>query len=233
VTANQLLLTSEGDKLNESDYDRVVALQMPLVKEATWTFKANREPYRNLKVTAQITDVTDDQITVHYEDRTGYEEIRILTKARGTTDFYKYYQYQNARVVTGYHEDPTYETIDLVHTNDFDAIQSIVIDHKLHELIINYNMAWEQYVKNGDNDIFQYVIPDSPASEALNAMGHFGIEIDFIAFKPTEIDLDGENCQLTLTEAFFDQNGQMVLNEMMYEIHQLDGTWGIYDFERM
>ncbi|MDK2867496.1 MAG: hypothetical protein PWP38_1811 [Clostridiales bacterium] len=230
VFSNRIELMVSGSHLNESDYDKIVALQLPLAKDSVWSFKANRDSYHNIKVTATITDVSDDQVTVRFNDPKGHEEIRVLTKGKGTTDFYKYYQYEQERVLTGYHEDPSYVADVGIKSSDFDIIEAITIDQTMHELIVNYNLAWEKFVKNGDQTIYQYVVPDSPAAIALNGINSEGIEVDFIAFKPTAIEKDDEHCTLALTEAFFDKDGQMILNDMYYELKQIDGRWLIDTF---
>ncbi|MBS7527367.1 hypothetical protein KHM83_11810 [Fusibacter paucivorans] len=231
VYSDHINLVTAGNHLNESDYDKIVALQKPLAKDAAWQFKANRDDYHNIKVTATITALSEDQVTVRYEDTKGYEEIRVLTKGKGTTDFYKYYQYQTERVVTGYHEDPSYVTEEGIQVSAFDLIEPIAIDQGLHELIVSYNLAWEQFVKNGDQAIYQYVVPDSPAAAALDSIGSDGIDIDFIAFKPTGIELTDEKCTLMLTEAFFDPEGQMILNDMHYILKKVDEKWLIDSFQ--
>jgi|GEM_PF-1833748 len=236
IIEDRYWLTNDGETLNESDYDRICILQTPIAIGNTWEFKAVRDHNIKVKVTAEIVDVTSDEVTVAYRDDKEYRERRVLKKGYGITEFYKVYQFEEASAITGFSIDLAYDDHQTPEEDDvellYDATSRIKIPSDINALMLAYNVAWEEYVNDGNPAVFDYVEPSSMAFEKIQKVTGEDTDIDFISFKPLEYDEDlNENmADITLMEAFY-SNDQMFLNHVKYHLIKLDSKWMISDFE--
>ncbi|GAB6106181.1 hypothetical protein [Fusibacter bizertensis] len=105
VTSQELVQTYTGNRLNDSDFDRVILLKLPLEADQSWSFTATNKEGKKQKVTATITEIFNDGkgIKVRYETKDGYFEERTLYEKHGVIDFLRQVIYQNESTVTGYH----------------------------------------------------------------------------------------------------------------------------------
>ena len=230
IINDKMTLSNDGEKLNDTDYDTEIILSFPLVEGNTWTFSAHRDG-KKVSVTAEITSIADDQITVKYKDKNEYEEIRVLKMGKGTTDFYKYYQYDGLVVVTGYHLDENFVFQNIVHdaeTVSFDNLISLRIPYRLHELITQYNLAFEQFVNSGSEDVFQFIDGESDYRDVLLNLDKINQEIDFIGFKVTKYNTSQKIQKLYVTEAYF-QGDVYKVTDMVYEVILNDKDYLIWD----
>lgn len=105
VTSQELVQTYTGNRLNDSDFDRVILLKLPLEVDHSWSFTATNKEGKKQKVTATITEIFNDGkgIKARYETKDGYFEERTLYEKHGVIDFLRQVIYQNESTVTGYH----------------------------------------------------------------------------------------------------------------------------------
>ena len=121
VTNQEIIQSYEGNHLNESDFDEVVLLKLPLELNKSWTFTTKNKAGKKQKVTATITDVFNSGkgIKVRYETKDGYYEERTIYEKHGVVDFVRQVNYKNVSTVTGYHSSFEIVKINDDATNDF------------------------------------------------------------------------------------------------------------------
>ncbi len=105
VTNQEIIQSYEGSHLNESDFDEVVLLKLPLELDKSWTFSTKNKAGKKQKVIATITEIFNNGkgIKVRYETKGGYYEERTIYEKHGVVDFVRQVNYKNESTVTGYH----------------------------------------------------------------------------------------------------------------------------------
>lgn len=230
IKSDQMIIQHVGDKLNDTDYDEEVALTYPLEIGQSWTFDTKRDGSK-VKVRGEITALTDESVTVNFTDNKGYREIRVLTKGLGTTDFYKYYQYDDLVVVTGYHLDANFVFQKLETNPDVKLFEDMIsrrVPYKVHELLTAYNLAYESFVNTKDDAIYNYLTPESPLRDQLTYIERLDSEIDFVGFKTLEIEGEGNTYTLEVLEAYF-LGDDFMTTYMTYELKESDNAYYIDD----
>ncbi len=231
VDADKIVQTYNGSRLNESNFEHLVLLKLPLEVGNIWTFTSKDFYGSKWKVTGEITDIneTGDKITVKYSTKDGYYEERVLQKGRGVTDFLRLLVFKNESTLTGYHvENETMITTEK-RSSPVDALK---IPVAYYNLILGFDQAWSGYVKQENDDLLKFISEGSPAYEKIKAVPRdANTAIEFIRFYPYELTEKGSILSIKVVEVFKSNDEETFENKVLYQITIEKGVAKIVDFE--
>jgi len=230
VDADKIVQTYSGSRLNESNFDSLVLLKPPLEVGNKWTFTAKDLYGSKWKVTGEIKeiDASGDVLTIRHSTKDGYYEERILQKGRGVTDFLRVLTFKNESTFTGYHA----ENASIATTEK--EIDVLKIPVAYYNLILGFEQAWPEYVKQENDDLLKFISEKSLAYEKIKAVSRdANTAIDFVRFYPYEMTEEGAIIGVKVVEIFKTTEEDSVENKVLYQIIIEKGVAKIVDFKQV
>ena len=243
ITDQSIFQILDNNRLNDSDFKEIELLRKPVETGNTWTFDAIMFNNKTTKMTAEI--IAYDEVTkvvqVKYTSK-DYSETRSLMQNVGITDFTKEVIYKDVKAISGFHiENKMQSETAAVEENvnpiddDFKAFfefVEIAISDKERDLIFGFNQNYAKRIRMEDNQIFDFVMPESPASEKINNlkptdMGTF----EFVSFKPKLKSPINEGVNIEVVELYDLGDTQNFVNTVTYTLKQYGDQLMIYDFK--
>ena len=260
VTDEALVQTYSGSRLNESDFDEVVLLKLPLEINRSWTFTTQNKAGQKQKVTATIQDIFNSGkgVKVRYETKDGYFEERTLYEGHGVVDFVRQVMYKDESSVTGYHSAFKIPSSDLgddlsaiiepssnnevnTSTENTDGeeeneqefpLKVIEIPVAYYNLILGFEQAWVNYITNESDDLLKFVDVDTPAYIKIDAVERPAeTGMSFVKYYPYELSIDGDFIIINIVETFSTEENSNIKNKVSYTISNAATLPKIYDFE--
>lgn len=235
VDSEKMVQTFSGQMLNESEFDRLILLKMPIIEEATWEFDALDKLGRKQTVTGRIVKIEDrnETIEVEYSTKAGIFEKRTIEKNRGTISFVKQVAYKDAVTYTGYHTIPVENT--LITENDEDNkysnLDTVEVDFEIYDLIDEFNKRWVNYIKNIDQSLMELIDVNSNAYLKVVSIKDESIPLNnYLGFKPYKLESDNEVTLVYVLEKFRVNDGETHYNSICYEVIKTDEGIYISDF---
>lgn len=245
VDAEKIVQTYSGSRLNESKFNTLILLKLPIEVGNTWTFTTQDDSGKKWKVTGEITSVdeTGDELVVRHSIKDGYYEERVLKKGRGVTDFLRLLVYKNEKTYTGYHAEQSSISGEEIasspnETNEsnetMETAESLKIPVAYYNLILEFEQAWSGYVKGENEALLKFISEDSPAYEKIKAVPQDpDTAIAFVRFYPYEMSENGSVLSIKVVEIFKSETEEPIENKVLYQIVIEKGVAKIYDFENI
>jgi len=231
VVADKMEQTYIGSQLNESNFDKLVLLKQPLEVGNTWTFTAKDIVGSKWKVTGEIMaiDETGDEVVVKHSTKDGYYEERVIQKGRGVIDFVRLFVFKSESTLTGYHTE-----LESVSATEkvVSPVDTLKIPVAYYNLILGFEQAWSEYVKQENDNLLKFISVDSPAYEKIKAVSRdANTAIAFVRFYPYELTEIGTMIAIKVVEVFKTTDEARIENKVLYQIIIEKGNPKIYDFE--
>jgi hypothetical protein len=231
VDSDKMEQTYNGSRLNESNFDKLVLLKKPLEVGNTWTFNAKDVSGSKWKVTGEITSIneSENEVTIKYSTKDGYYEERVIQKGRGVTDFVRMLVFKNESTFTGYHtEKASIAATEKATTPE----EPLKIPVAYYNLILGFEQAWSDYVKQDNDALLNFVSMDSPANEKIKAVSRdANTAIEFVRFYPVELAEIGTMIEIKVIEIFKTIDEIKIENKVLYQIVIEKSEPKIYDFD--
>ncbi|GAU77357.1 hypothetical protein [Fusibacter sp. 3D3] len=243
ITDQMILQTLNNNRLNDSDFKEIELLRLPLEVGHTWTFNAVMFNDKTVKMTAEIFEVNDtsDEIKVRYTAN-GYVETRFFKKKFGVTDFIKEVAYKDVKAISGFHLEegkkiglPRSESKIKENSNEENAfadINEVNVTPVEHDLILGFNQNYEKKIKLETDNLLDYIMPESPASEKIDNLKFVDVgTFNFMKFKVKSKTTVGDLSTIEVVELYDLGNDQSILNTVTYTLKIYGDQLMIYDFE--
>ncbi|MBF4694792.1 hypothetical protein [Fusibacter ferrireducens] len=244
VTDQSVIQKLNNNRLNDSDFQVVEILSLPLEMGHTWYFDAVMFNNKTTKMTAEIVYISEalDEIKVKYTAK-DYTEFRVFKKGLGVTDFTKEIAYKNVKAISGFHlqKDGELDRADFseaevtVIQNEADAFTDIAEQETTlaeHDLILGFNQNYEKKIKLEEHQLSDYVMPESPAREKIDQLKAVDVgTFHFIQFKAKTRKTIGEAVIIEVVEQYDIGEGQSIVNTITYTLKPYGDRLMIYNFE--
>ncbi|HAS73605.1 MAG TPA: hypothetical protein DCS67_05625, partial [Clostridiales bacterium UBA8960] len=218
VDSEKITQKTSGNRLNDSIFKEIVVLKTPIEIGNKWTHNVVDADNKKIKVTGEIMSIDEEThaIVVKHSTPSGYFEERTIVKEQGVTSFIRLVAFKNESSLTGYH---IVENSSSKPEENLDLEERIVIPSHLFALILGFNMAWENYVNEADDGIFDFIISDSEAQNKITAVDHTQIiAVDFISFYPYEMDYDHSGVKIYVIESYKSDSDELIQTKVVYHV---------------
>ncbi len=214
----------DSSLFNDSQWETLDVLKLPLALDATWTFRAKSyDDSQTEWVTATIVDIADNgAVTVEYTTKSGKYEKRVLEKGKGTTSFIRKISYKSVTTYTGYH----------VMQID-DDIQSPLVDisipKEIKKTIEDFYTSWSAKDMEA---LAEIVLEGSLAADKLLLIDWEKVDnMTLIDYKAVQMDMTSDGVVIYIVESYHTAKETEFINAVKYTFVYHDGRYKMIDFE--
>lgn len=240
VTSKEIIQTVKGDLLNETDYQEMILLQLPLKVGHKWSKSCKSELGNWAKITGEILSISEDgsKITVSYSSNNGSYEERTLQKGLGVTDYIAKVNFKSAESWTGYHSETAASERSEDSSSQELPTTEVKISTEAYELILQFNQRWETFIQADSTDetslnqLTELVKIESPAAQKIQSVDrNVSTDYHFVRFYPYEVDVSDTVTHIYVVEILETMSGKTIYNKVLYTLYSLTDNMIIYDFE--
>ncbi|WP_461206865.1 TcaA NTF2-like domain-containing protein [Clostridium sp. DL1XJH146] len=138
-------------------------------------------------------------------------------------------------------EDPEQEKEEVVdeenseiNRNSNDELSSST-ENILKDLIINFDNAWIEYVNDGSQNIYNYIVPGSEVDKDINNFNRNGTKEEFLDIEVKDIEIEDNNAYIKVYEKIKKiENDKETIKEYnwIYHCPNIDEEWLVSDYTK-
>lgn len=222
--------------IDGSDYDlkykAMTLVAKPLEIGNTWNETVETVEGKLIDIQSTIRDIVNQDGTTEYiietkamdsEDvetrviREGYGIVSYTCKMPDVDMDFTYFIYKEA---SGYGMDLPLPEDDQV---------------TIENLMYDFNSSWVDYVNNGDEKVFDFVVKDEGAYKNMKSVNPKGLTEEFLQLDIKYVDIDGSNAVAGVHEKIKKiKNGKetVVEYDWIYSLKKDDGSWKIVSYKK-
>lgn len=236
ISSDRVIQTKLSDVMMDSEYDKITLIMSPLVKGTTWQEEVIDSQGKKVKLRGEIISIEDDDqgriYKVRYEEEgSDYSEIRRIQEGRGVVDFVKTLKYQDQSMELSYHLYELKEGV-LAPLSETSVNQSDV--DQVKGTIFKFDELWIDFVNQGNKDILNYVIEDSPVKSMIDHYSRDNSKYKYLSIEVGNVTISGNEALAEVYEKMQQEKEgvtEVLEYKWQYKLVKKGEQWLVHSYE--
>ena len=228
IEPDRVVQSKISEAMMDSEYDKLTLIMTPLEIGTQWKEEVIDSQGKKETVTGEIIETEDHPEgriykVLYSEDNSDYSEVRKIQSGRGVVDFLKTMKYQTESIDVGYH---IYKTN--VEKKKESQATGNVEEELIKGTIYNFDESWTSFVNNGSDDVYKYVLENSPAYNAVKSFIPGGKKQKFETIEVKTIAINGTRAQVKVFEKLRQENKgnvEFIEYNWIYTLVKIGSQW--------